>query len=165
MMMAGGGRDLEAEVFSKASMKPPSPRGPRPLTVPVGPALHTDSRAQARAPAKVETENVPPPPPRRKIHHNHDGGDAGHQYAVKPPSPRLTVPHTPNLTTKKRAQARQTAQPVKTTMHEVDDRDAEEMKHQFKARPLDRRILQSTGEMGVPKVGRQWTHMCRDSCL
>jgi hypothetical protein len=30
--------------------------------------------------------------------------------------------------------------------------DEEELKRQFRARPLDRRVLESNGEMGVPKV-------------
>ncbi len=42
------------------------------------------------------------------------------------------------------------------TREEEEEREVEEMKrHQFKALPLDPRVLQSCGEMGVPRVDKK----------
>ena len=76
------------------------------------------------------------------------------EYAPKPPSPRtLTIPHTPNLSTKARAAVRKGSVGM-VGGREGGREEEEECRHQFKARPLDRRILESTGEMGVPKVAK-----------
>jgi hypothetical protein len=42
------------------------------------------------------------------------------------------------------------------TREEEEEREVEDMKkHQFKALPLDPRVLQSCGEMGVPRVDKK----------
>lgn len=164
---ARGAGDVAVELFYKP--RPPSPTaaaaktGPKSLTIPVGPALHTDSRAQIRRAASptaaastgmesfaASSSHAQPPPLRT-------GGLHLREYEPKPPSPRsLTIPQSPHLSTNARAAVRKAVHPHADKPHvmEQEEKELEECKHQFKARPLDRRILQSTGEMGVPKVAK-----------
>jgi hypothetical protein len=169
----GGGGDSEDEggeggpggvqLFQK-----PKPAAPAKLTIPVAPRLHTDGRAAVRGRA---------PSPRGAG--GEEGGEAfghGHGYGhghsqnkgpagglalreylapgaqqhppqAKPPSPRgLTVPQSPQLSTRQRAAAR------RPLLQGQEAAAAAEQAVQFKAKPVDPRVLHSNGEMGVPKV-------------
>jgi hypothetical protein len=65
---------------------------------------------------------------------------------------RLTQPHSPKFTSVTRTKSFSQGQPVLTH----DEQEAKEMedfqKRPFKAKPVDRRIFESCGELGVPKV-------------
>ncbi len=64
---------------------------------------------------------------------------------------RLTEPHSPTLRTAKRVSLVQRDAPL--SREEIEAKEVEEIrKHPFKARPLDKRIFESHGEYGVPKV-------------
>lgn len=151
-----------------------SQKASRPLTVPMAPSFHTEMRALARrnSPTYQGSTNVPNGsyqaeafpqshlPPLQKQRVNASGGGALRQHAPRHMSPRtLTVPQTLKLSTQMRAAVRNNS--MGEAVHvdlgkgrQGQERDPEENRHQFKARPLDRRILESTGEMGVPKVSK-----------
>jgi hypothetical protein len=64
----------------------------------------------------------------------------------------ITVGQSPKLRTKKRGQFA-ASRPKPPTHEEQEAAEMEEIgRHPFKALPLDRRIFDSAGEMGVPKV-------------
>ena len=67
---------------------------------------------------------------------------------------KLTLAHSPKLLTRTRcdAAARSKATPTPTQVQREELDLAEMRTHAFKARPLDRRIFESMGELGVPKV-------------
>lgn len=138
----------------------PTPTGPRALTVPVAPKLHTDSRAGRKPPSPrgPQEEGFQP---EQSHHKGPAGGLALREYlapsapvpAPKPPSPRgLTVPQSPHLSTGQRAAARRPLQQAAQAAVEA----AVAVAAQFKARPVDHRVLHSNGEMGVPKVCLSW---------
>ncbi|GAQ84188.1 putative targeting protein for XKLP2 [Klebsormidium nitens] len=98
--------------------------------------LLTDERAKLRSPA-VPTEDV-------RVTRAMVVQKEASQGKFDPL--RLTVPKSPQLTTAYRAR------PARGTSSEEAELE-EILKHpKFKARPLDRRVLDSCGEMGVPKV-------------
>lgn len=144
-------------------------KGPKPLTIPVAPSFKTDTRALARRASPTYNQNSlgssssqaenfsnshPTSSLRIKSSSSSCGGMGLREYAPKFPSTRtLTIPHTPNLSTKTRAAVRKgSTGGIGGT--EGRREDQQECRQQFKARPLDRRILESTGEMGVPKVAK-----------
>jgi targeting protein for Xklp2 len=66
---------------------------------------------------------------------------------------KLTQPSEPTLSTSTRANVRVSGV---MTREEEEDKEVEEMKkYRFKALPLDPRVLQSCGEMGVPRVDKK----------
>ena len=66
---------------------------------------------------------------------------------------KLTQPSEPVLSTSSRAGVRSSGI---MTREEEEEKEFEEMKKfQFKALPLDPRVLQSCGEMGVPRVDKK----------
>lgn len=64
---------------------------------------------------------------------------------------KLTIPKSPSFKTSERAKVAVKAKPLShVEKEEMEIEDAS--KHQFKARVMDKRIFNSMGEMGVPKV-------------
>ena len=157
-------QEPQVEVYYKPRPPPSSSsssathKGPKPLTIPVAPSFATDTRAHVRRASPTyhggaaEAFSHSHPPPLRIS--SGMGGMGLREYVPKAPSPRtLTVPKTPNLTTKTRAAVRKgTGMAHTTTSGDAEERDLEECRHQFKARPGDRRVLHPTGDMGVPKA-------------
>ena len=66
---------------------------------------------------------------------------------------KLTIGQSPKLRTKKRGQYAASSKPRAPTAEERVSAEMEEIgRHPFRARKLDRRIFESAGELGVPKV-------------
>jgi len=102
---------------------------------------------------------------RKLIHQRHSyylrSVAAGHRPEALPPksqSQKLTVPVSPCLKTRERCQARKSL-----VASELDEKDKEFAG--FRARKLDRRILESSGELGVPRVTSAPLTQCKPFAL
>lgn len=105
----------------------PEPEPPKPTKK--VPAYKPTYSAPAPAPARAV--NKAPPPQQQNWAHR-----------------KLTVPHQPAFQTDKRGELRKT-EIVPGSKELEDEMECQKL---FKARPLDERILHSTGDLGVPKV-------------
>lgn len=72
-----------------------------------------------------------------------------HEY-IKP-HVSVTIPHTPHLNTEKRSNSVSRQRPQSFEDKEIEEMEKMKAKS-FKARTLDKRIFESMGELGVPKV-------------
>lgn len=127
--------------------------GPKTLTQPEPFNLRTEARGGAIQPV-VETVLT--------------AGELCRRFEADPRSHRvpassthLTEAMSPKLSTKLRASS--TGRPKPKSREEVERETVEEAsKHQFKARPVDKRIFSSLGELGVPKVAARPVTTCEE---
>ena len=127
--------------------------GPRPLTQPEPFVLKTDARAGAvQLPVEVVLT----------------AGEMCRKFEADPRSHRvpraathLTEAMSPKLQTKKRASS--TGRPLPKSRETQEAELLEEASnHPFKAKPVDRRIFSSMGELGVPKVAAKPMTVCEE---
>ncbi|XP_076470429.1 targeting protein for Xklp2-like isoform X3 [Babylonia areolata] len=148
--------DFVKSLRSRTVVSPgPSASAPKKLTVPQPFHLtekYTGKGSQASAEAKFESVAAQVAAFHRKTPERFRArarsGDKVHERGSRSvsPGPRLTQPHTPNLT------ARNRQRPTHYISHEqLEMQEAEEMKqNQFKAHPVNTKILNKSG-LGVKK--------------
>ena len=130
---------------------PKVPYDPTALTIPSEPKLRTMARGR-RASIHGEDSAQPELPLAEAIYKmEHSVPNRFHEKAKEPPKTsftgKLTVPNSPKL------HQTQKSKPVTKSFQEQEDDIIEEgRKHQFKARPLNQKIIECGGTFGVPKI-------------
>lgn len=130
-------------------------RSSKALTIPKSPRMH----APPQKPFVHEPDSLKAAkkvPPYKPAYSAAVPGSGMSKMANKGPPPqqenwahrKLTVPHPPALQTDKRGELRKT-EIAPGTKEQEDEIECQKI---FKARPLDERILHSTGDLGVPKI-------------
>lgn len=155
MVKRHGEKKCSTTYVSKPELRPKSAptAGPRALTQPQPFTLHTEARAGAvQHPAETVLT----------------AGELCRQFESDPRSHRvpaasvhLTEAMSPKLSTKMRASSTGRTRPKSREEMEVDA-VAEASKHPFKAKPVDKRIFSSLGELGVPKVAAKPATTCEE---
>jgi hypothetical protein len=130
---------------------PKVPYDPTALTIPSEPKLRTMARGR-RASIHGEVSAQPELPLAEAIYKmEHSVPNRFHEKAKEQPKTsftgKLTVPNSPKL------HQTQKSKPVTKSFQEQEDEIIEEgRKHQFKARPLNQKIVEYGGTFGVPKI-------------
>eukprot|EP01039_Chlorochromonas_danica_P004620 gene4620-5063_t len=119
---------------------------PRPhLTIPVPFQFATDSRMKSTA-AIDRSSSLTAGELAQKFFQ-----DPRSHYVPEHAAKKLTEAHSPVLKTKQRCMSASKERPL-SYEERIEQEMQEIMRHSFKAREIDRRIFESNGELGVPKV-------------
>eukprot|EP00428_Durinskia_dybowskii_P076584 CAMPEP_0170359130 /NCGR_PEP_ID=MMETSP0117_2-20130122/2594_1 /TAXON_ID=400756 /ORGANISM="Durinskia baltica, Strain CSIRO CS-38" /LENGTH=786 /DNA_ID=CAMNT_0010613379 /DNA_START=70 /DNA_END=2430 /DNA_ORIENTATION=- len=142
-------RKIPSRKASSATVPPPSTvkKGPGGLTLVEPFSFATDKRLPSVTESASATVTLTAAEQAQMFMRDSRSHGAPKSAALK-----LTVGHSPKLRTKKRGQYA-ASRPKPPTRDEVQQAEMEEIsRHPFRALPLDRRIFDSAGELGVPKI-------------
>lgn len=118
--------------------------------------FETEKRAKIRG-SDILLSSVIPIIPAAEIEQNFMRDPRSHDVPINA-AKRLTEPKTPNLMTKRRAASERRCSNLKSREVMEQEEMEEIAKNPFKARPVDRRIFESSEPIGAPKVSpRQLT--------